>query len=121
MWKRYRILQIIRQSIYIVILSLVKKIKIKFDHLEIKTNSISVAFDNFILDYTKTNTFSLKGGINKVNTDTDLRIAFIAEVRKLANKDRTQFDLRKFFAPAMEAMSKVIVERMQILGSANKI
>ena len=64
---------------------------------------------------------AIKGGINKVNTDTDLRIAFIAEVRKLANKDRTQFDLRKFFAPAMEAMSKVIVERMQILGSANKI
>lgn len=64
---------------------------------------------------------AVKGGINKVNTDTDLRIAFIAEVRKLANKDKTQFDLRKFFSPAMEAMSKVIEERMNILGSANKI
>lgn len=64
---------------------------------------------------------AVKGGINKVNTDTDLRIAFIAEVRKLANKDKRQFDLRKFFAPGMEAMSKVIVERMKILGSSNKI
>ncbi|RDU64229.1 fructose-1,6-bisphosphate aldolase, class II [Helicobacter didelphidarum] len=64
---------------------------------------------------------AVKGGINKVNTDTDLRIAFIAEVRKIANNDKTQFDLRKFFAPAMEAMSKVIVERMEILGSANKV
>lgn len=64
---------------------------------------------------------AVKGGINKVNTDTDLRIAFMAEVRKVANADPTQFDLRKFFAPGMEAMQKVIVERMQILGSAQKI
>ncbi len=64
---------------------------------------------------------AVKGGINKVNTDTDLRIAFIAEVRKLANKDKSQFDLRKFFAPAMEAMSNVIAERMEVLGSANRI
>lgn len=64
---------------------------------------------------------AIKGGINKVNTDTDLRIAFMAEVRRIANDDPTQFDLRKFFAPAMESMKKVIVERMHILGSANKI
>lgn len=64
---------------------------------------------------------SVKGGINKVNTDTDLRIAFMAEVRKVANNDPTQFDLRKFFSPGIEAMKKVIVERMHILGSAGKI
>lgn len=64
---------------------------------------------------------SIKGGINKVNTDTDLRIAFIAEVRRIANQDKTQFDLRKFFTPAMEAMKNVIVERMELLGSAHQI
>ena len=64
---------------------------------------------------------AIKGGINKVNTDTDLRIAFIAEVRKLANEDKGQFDLRKFFTPAMNAMTKVMIERMEVLGSANKI
>ena len=64
---------------------------------------------------------SVKGGINKVNTDTDLRIAFMAEVRRVANEDPTQFDLRKFFAPGSEAIKKVIVERMRILGSAGKI
>lgn len=64
---------------------------------------------------------AVKGGINKVNIDTDLRIAFIAEVRKVANADNTQFDLRKFFAPAMEAVTKIMVERMGILGSAGKI
>lgn len=64
---------------------------------------------------------AVKGGINKVNIDTDLRIAFIAEVRKVANADNTQFDLRKFFAPAMESITKVMVERMGVLGSAGKI
>lgn len=64
---------------------------------------------------------AVTGGINKVNTDTDLRIAFMAEVRRVANTDPTQFDLRKFFTPGMEAMKKVMVERMGILGSAGKI
>ncbi|WP_276940961.1 class II fructose-bisphosphate aldolase [Helicobacter japonicus] len=64
---------------------------------------------------------AIRGGINKINIDTDLRIAFIAEVRKVANTDNTQFDLRKFFAPAMESITKVMVERMGILGSAGKI
>lgn len=64
---------------------------------------------------------AIKGGINKVNTDTDLRIAFIAEVRKVANANNAEFDLRKFFTPAMEAVKKVIAQRMQLLGSANKI
>ena len=64
---------------------------------------------------------AIKGGINKINTDTDLRIAFMSEVRRVANEDKTQFDLRKFFAPAKDFMIKVIAERMDILGSSNKI
>ncbi|WP_295738866.1 class II fructose-bisphosphate aldolase [uncultured Helicobacter sp.] len=64
---------------------------------------------------------AVKGGINKVNIDTDLRIAFIAEVRRVANSDNTQFDLRKFFTPAMEFVTKLMVERMGVLGSAGKI
>ncbi len=64
---------------------------------------------------------SVKGGINKVNTDTDLRIAFIAEVRKVANEDKSQFDLRKFFSPAQLALKNVVKERMKLLGSASKI
>ncbi|CAM3618710.1 MULTISPECIES: class II fructose-bisphosphate aldolase [Helicobacter] len=64
---------------------------------------------------------AVKGGINKINTDTDLRIAFMSEVRRVANEDKTQFDLRKFFAPAKAFMVQVIAERMDILGSSNKI
>ncbi|HIC09837.1 MAG TPA: class II fructose-1,6-bisphosphate aldolase [Campylobacterales bacterium] len=64
---------------------------------------------------------AVKGGINKVNTDTDLRIAFMAEVRRVANEDPTQFDLRKFFKPAMQSVKELIKKRMEVLGSAGKI
>jgi len=64
---------------------------------------------------------AIKGGINKVNTDTDLRIAFMAEVRKVANEKPSEFDLRKFLTPAKNAVKSVIIERMEILGSAGKV
>ena len=64
---------------------------------------------------------AVEGGINKVNTDTDLRIAFMAEVRRIANEKPSEFDLRKFFKPAMAFVKEQIKKRMEILGSAGKI
>lgn len=64
---------------------------------------------------------AVKGGINKVNTDTDLRIMFVAEVRRVANENPSEIDPRKFFNPAKEAVTKLIVERMHTLGSVGKI
>lgn len=64
---------------------------------------------------------AIKGGINKVNVDTDLRIAFMAEVRRIVRDDSSQFDLRKFFTPAKESVKKLIIERIKLLGSDNKI
>jgi len=66
-------------------------------------------------------TESIKGGINKVNTDTDLRIAFMAEVRRVANENPTEFDPRKFFNPAIKSVKEQIIKRMEVLGSAGKI
>ena len=64
---------------------------------------------------------AVEGGINKVNTDTDLRIAFMAEVRRIANEKSSEFDPRKFFKPAMAFVKEQIKKRMEILGSAGKI
>lgn len=64
---------------------------------------------------------AVKGGINKVNTDTDIRIAFMAEVRRVANENKSEFDLRNFFRPAKLAVKNLVVERMKLLGSAGKI
>lgn len=63
---------------------------------------------------------AIKYGINKVNTDTDLRIAFIAKVRESIALDKTQIDPRKIFGPAKEFVVEVIRERMKVLGSSNR-
>jgi fructose-bisphosphate aldolase class II len=59
-------------------------------------------------------------GINKINIDTDLRLAWVGAVREvLANKPE-EFDPRKILGPAREAVKKVIVGKMQLFGSAGK-
>ncbi len=63
---------------------------------------------------------SVKYGINKVNTDTDLRVAFVAELRKVLHDDKPQIDPRKLFKPAMAAVKSVVMERMEVLGSVDK-
>jgi len=64
---------------------------------------------------------AIKYGINKINTDTDLRIAFIAELRKSLHEKPSDIDPRDFFKPAIEAVKNVVAQRMDILGSSNKV
>jgi len=63
---------------------------------------------------------AVKYGINKVNTDTDLRIAFMAYLRKTLSEKESEFDPRKLFKSSMEAVKEVVKERMRILGSSGK-
>jgi fructose-bisphosphate aldolase class II len=60
-------------------------------------------------------------GINKVNTDTDLRITFIAVLRKILHDKPGEIDPRKLFGPAIEAVKGVVKARMAVLGSAGKV
>jgi fructose-bisphosphate aldolase class II len=57
-------------------------------------------------------------GINKVNTDTDLRLAFIAGLRRVLTEERTVTDPRKLISPAMEQVREVIRRRIRLLGSS---
>ncbi|RKX53101.1 MAG: tagatose-bisphosphate aldolase subunit KbaY, partial [Thermotoga sp.] len=63
---------------------------------------------------------SVKYGINKVNTDTDLRMAFMSHLRKTLSEKKKEFDPRKLLKPSIEAIKEVVKERMRILGSAGK-
>ncbi len=63
---------------------------------------------------------AIKNGINKINTDTDLRLAFLAAIRKDLITKPKNFDPRKILAPAREAMKKVVKERIVTFGSKNK-
>ncbi len=63
---------------------------------------------------------AIKNGINKVNTDTDLRISFLAKVRESMATDKSQIDPRKIFGPAKDYVIEVIRERMKVLGSSGR-
>ncbi len=59
-------------------------------------------------------------GINKINVDSDLRIAFTAAVRETLLTDKKAFDPRKILGPAKELMKSVVKHKMEIFGSAGK-
>lgn len=63
---------------------------------------------------------AIKLGINKVNTDTDIRLAMTAGIRKVLAENPEQFDPRKILGPAREEMKQVVRDRIKVLGSSNK-
>jgi len=60
----------------------------------------------------------IKHGVRKVNIDTDCRLAMLGVIRKIANENRSEFDPRKFFKPAMQAMADLCADRMERFGTA---
>jgi fructose-bisphosphate aldolase class II len=64
---------------------------------------------------------AIKGGINKVNTDTDLRIAFMAQVRRVVKESPSEIDPRNYFKPARAAVVTMLTKRMKTFGSAGKV
>jgi len=59
-------------------------------------------------------------GITKVNTDTDLRLAFDAGVREVVATKPEAYDPRALLAVARTYMEQVAAERIIVLGSKNK-
>ncbi len=59
-------------------------------------------------------------GIAKINTDTDLRLAFTARVREILRDTPSQFDPRKILGPARDEMRAVVEARMDVFGSSGQ-
>lgn len=59
-------------------------------------------------------------GIAKINTDTDLRLAFATAVREVLTKKASEIDPRKIVGPARDEMKRVVKARMEVFGSAGK-
>lgn len=59
-------------------------------------------------------------GINKVNTDTDLRLAFISTLRRLLAEERRSIDPRKLLGPAIEEVKEVVRRRIRLYGSSGR-
>jgi fructose-bisphosphate aldolase, class II len=59
-------------------------------------------------------------GIAKINTDTDLRLAFTVAVREVLQRSPKEFDPRKILGPARQEMRVVVEERMRLFGSSGR-
>jgi fructose-bisphosphate aldolase class II len=57
-------------------------------------------------------------GVRKVNCDTDLRLAFAAEVRRVFAEQPAEFDPRKYLGPARAAVRSVVEDRIRLLWPA---
>ena len=60
----------------------------------------------------------IKHGVRKVNIDTDLRMASTGAIRQFMNKDRKNFDPRKYLAEAKKAMKEICKARYEAFGCA---
>jgi fructose-bisphosphate aldolase class II len=63
---------------------------------------------------------AIKLGIAKINTDTDLRLAFVASVREVLMNSPKEFDPRKILGPAKDAMKDVVKQKMRLFESSGK-
>lgn len=63
---------------------------------------------------------AISHGIAKINTDTDLRIAFTVALRETLNAKPKEFDARKILAPARDLMREVVAARVRLFGSAGR-
>ena len=61
---------------------------------------------------------AIRAGIAKVNTDTDIRLAFTAGIRETLSKHPDYFDPRKIIKPAYEEMVAMVRWKIKLLGSS---
>ena len=59
-------------------------------------------------------------GINKINIDSDLRIAFDGGVRRFLAENPEVIDPRKILGPAKELITQVVRQKMKMFGSSGK-
>jgi len=59
-------------------------------------------------------------GVCKVNIDTNIREAFVGEMRRRMEDYPSEIDPRKLLGPAREATVEIIREKMRVFGSTGK-
>jgi len=63
---------------------------------------------------------AIKLGVCKVNIDTNIREAFVWEMRRVIEANPDEIDPRKILGPAREAAIEIIRKKIQVFGSSGK-
>ena len=67
-------------------------------------------------------TTATKYGICKVNIDTDLRLTMTAEIRRHLIEHPSDFDPRKYLAPARDAIQSMVQHKIKnVLKASNRL
>jgi fructose-bisphosphate aldolase class II len=61
---------------------------------------------------------AVQRGIQKINVDTDGRLAVTAAIRKVFAEKPGEFDPRKYLGPARDSLAKLIASKMRDFGTA---
>ena len=61
---------------------------------------------------------AIRRGIQKINVDTDGRLAVTAAIRKVFAEKPAEFDPRKYLGPARDSLQKCIASKMRDFGTA---
>ncbi len=64
---------------------------------------------------------SINAGISMIHINTEIRVAFTAAIKEAIEKMPSETTPYKILAPSVEAMKRVILEKLHIFGSVNKI
>jgi fructose-bisphosphate aldolase class II len=59
-------------------------------------------------------------GVRKINIDTNIREAFVGEMRRVMAEKPKEIDPRKILGPAREAATAIIREKIRLFGSSGK-
>lgn len=59
-------------------------------------------------------------GVRKVNIDTNIREAFVGEMRRVMNEKSDEIDPRKILGPARDAAAELIREKIRLFGSSGQ-
>lgn len=60
----------------------------------------------------------IRNGVRKINIDTDCRMAITGQIRRIFAENPSEFDPRKYLAPAREAVAKLCKQRFEEFGTA---
>ena len=61
---------------------------------------------------------AVRRGVQKINVDTDGRLAVTAAIRKVFAEKPAEFDPRKYLGPSRDALCKLIAQKMRDFGTA---
>lgn len=64
---------------------------------------------------------AIAAGIANIHINTDIRVAYVAELKKSLGEHPNEAAMYKLDQPAMEAMKKMVTEKLKLFGSGQRI